>query len=239
MVRFLPDEKPELQHYDSWTVLAWCWAWSLSCNSYECSQMGSISIETPELHSLNETRWAPELLVAYHECARHTASSFAELWCANGIGHDASHYVALDSHHYCIHVTSVAASVSCFRFCFYSVAMPMPKQSVLRCNALLHIGAVQAVGCIFAAASVSREMSLMGLSDCFDAVYQTRLHEVPNALVACAAGLQVDCSLDARSSCRPVVWDILVTSHSSLIATLAKQEAGLDPHPWPMLAAKS
>jgi len=225
------------------TILGQCWH-SVGHGLFHATVMSALRwvrfpCETPTLHSLNESRWAPELLTAYHECARHSATRFAELWCANGIGHDASQYIAFDSHHYCIHVTSFAASVSCFRFFFYSVAKLMSTHPMLSCHAFLQVGRVPTCGCIFAAASVSREMSSMGLSDCFEAIDDTQLQRAPNALAACAAGLQIDCTHhpDDASSCRPMVWDILVTSHRIQISTLAQYESALDPQPWPMLAA--
>jgi len=192
--------------------------------------------ETPELHSLNESHFSPLLLLAYGECARHRPTLFAELWCANGIGHDTSQYIHSGNYGYCIHVTSFAAATSCFRYKFFSESRKC--MLLLRCHDLLLIGAMQARSCIFAAASVSREMSSIRLSDCF-AVSKTPLADVPNALVACAAGLQMDCSrLSDGASCRPMTWDILATSHSVQISALAEREEALDPRPWPMLAGR-
>jgi len=195
--------------------------------------------EIPMLHSINESTVTSDLQVAYDECAKHSPTRFAELWCANGVGHDASHYIAFDSHNYCINVASFATSASCFRYFFYSSSAAFSWNSMLECHTHLLVGGAQASGCIFAVASVSRESTSLPLSKCFDAVSQTKLVEVPNALVSCAAGLQIDCSqltADRGISCRPMAWDVLVTSYTTLISTLAVREEQLDPLPWPLLA---
>lgn len=174
--------------------------------------------------------------MAYDECASQGPTRFAELWCANGVGHDASQYIAFGSHDYCMHVISFATSVSCFRFLFYGSPTFSRRSMVVTCQASLLIGTIQGRGCIFAAASVSREIASMDLSECFDADFNMVIADI-KALVACAAGLQVDCSqLIGAASCRPMTWDILVTSHTARISSLAEQEQSLDPRPWPLLA---
>lgn len=233
-VRWCSFSRMRSQNY-SITILGQCWH-GVGHGVFHATVMTVLSgirfpCESPQPYALNESWSTPYLLEAYDECARHCPTRFAELWCANGVGHDAYQYVSFISHDVCIHVSSFATSASCFRYMLNSESIF--SNSMVRCHALFRTGLVRR-GCVFAVASVAREKSSMCLSDCTTAVSGTLLAEVPGALLACAAGLQFDCS--HAVSCRPMTWDILVTSHRTRISALAQAEEALDPHPWPMLA---